>query len=75
MAPNKADPETSAGFQNILENPFYILRSRLARGQEDGGQKPLRPSTHGSYVVGVDMDCVPADSIGGEVIGSVLAIR
>ena len=66
MAADQTDADALAGFQSIVKN---FLGQRLRGeifGQKQCREIPQRPATFGGDVVGIDVDGVPTDLIGGE---------
>ena len=66
MPARQADPQRFARVVDLREDRFGQFRGGLPGRQQHRRQEPTRLPAHHRDVVGVDVDRVPADLIGGE---------
>ena len=65
MSPDQGDSQGGAGLPKLLENiPNQATIGPF--GQEQSCHQPARGGSHDRQVVGVHLDQVPADQVGGE---------
>ena len=64
--PTRPTPSSAQASCSWREDVLHQLRGGGALGQQQGGQEPARRRADGGEVVGVDVDGVPADLVGGE---------
>ena len=68
MAADEGDPDVSAGVGDLAEGVFDPGLGHVL-GDEERGEEPAGLGARGRDVIGVDVDGVPADFVGGEGYG------